>query len=151
MTAFVGYKENLLSQVKLLELISKLKPNNTYCFLRWNHKVSGIQKFTEKTITNDKFPMLEGQIFNHEFELRWKYKQNNNYEVLFLSINDASSEFQPLGGEWQTEERQAYFYPFTETRFPKDFDYPDNLHIKQRYFLDKTTATVHFIALTVEK
>ena len=70
---------------------------------------------------------------------------------MFLSINGQNSEFQPLGKDWQIEERNAHFYQKTETRFPKGFDYPEDLNIKQRYFQDKTTATVHFVALTVEK
>jgi hypothetical protein len=149
MTAFVGYKEHPLSDSELLDLINKLATENTYYFLRWTHGVSGIHKIKEKLI-NKKFPVLEGQIFNHEFELRWKHKRNNTYEVLLLSINGVNSEFQPLGKEWQIEERKAYFHPSTETRFPKGFDItPTNLKIKQRYFQDKTTATVHFVALTI--
>jgi hypothetical protein len=150
MTAFVGYKEHPLSASDLFQLINKLTTDNTYYFFRWTHTVSGVHKIQEKPIDN-LFPMLEGQIFNHQFELRWKYKQNNTYDVLLLSMNHENSGFQPLGKEWRVEERNAYFYPFTETRFPKGFNYPDNLEIKQRYFQDKATATVHFVALTVEK
>ncbi|MFM5900927.1 MAG: hypothetical protein ACKO9R_07245 [Dolichospermum sp.] len=144
MTAFVGYKENPLSDAELVNLINSLATENTYYFLYWTNEVSGIK---EQMI--DKFPMLEGQMFNHEFELRWKYKKDNTYEVLLLSMNGANSEFKPLEKEWQIEERNAYFYPSTETRFPKDFNYPKHLEIKQRYFLDQTTATVHFVALTL--
>jgi hypothetical protein len=146
MTAFVGYKEHPLSDSELLDLINNLATENTYYFLRWTHGVSGI---TQEELTDDKFPMLEGQMFNHQLELRWKYKKNNTYEVLLLSINGTNSEFQPLGEHWQIQERKAYFYQSTETRFPKGFDYPSNLDIKQRYFQDKTTATVHFVALTI--
>lgn len=146
MKPFVGYQENPLSVSDLLELIDKLKTENTYYFLRWTNKVSGIIKQIP-----DKFPMLEGQMFNDEFELRWKYKQNNAYEVLLLTTGKNYHDFQELGKNWQIEERNAHFYPVTETRFPKGFNYPDNLNIKQRYFQDKTTATVHFVALTLEK
>ena len=146
MTAFVGYKENPLSDTELVNLINSLATENTYYFLYWTNEVSGIK---EQMI--DKFPMLEGQMFNDQFELRWKYKKDNTYEVLLLSMNGANSEFKPLEKEWQIEERNAYFYPSTETRFPKGFNYPKHLEIKQRYFLDQTTATVHFVALTVEK
>ncbi|MDD1428034.1 hypothetical protein MEO94_27005 [Dolichospermum sp. ST_sed9] len=148
MKPFVGYQEKPLSVSDLLELIGKLKIENTYYFLRWTHRVSGIIK---EKLTDDQFPMLEGQIFNDQCELRWKHKKQNTYEVLFLSINGQNSEFEPLGKDWQIEERNAHFYQKTETRFPKGFDYPEDLNIKQRYFQDKTTATVHFVALTVEK
>ncbi|MBE9235918.1 hypothetical protein IQ227_07705 [Anabaena aphanizomenioides LEGE 00250] len=144
MTAFVGYKENPLSDTELVNLINSLATENTYYFLRWTNEVSGIR---EQMI--DKFPMLEGQMFNDQFELRWKYKKDNTYEVLLLSMNGANSEFKPLEKEWQIEERNAYFYPSTETRFPKGFNYPKHLEIKQRYFLDQTTATFHFVALTL--
>ena len=62
MKPFVGYQENSLSVSALLELIDKLKTENTYYFLRWTNKVSGIIKQIP-----DKFPMLEGQMFNDEF------------------------------------------------------------------------------------
>ncbi|MBK1986925.1 hypothetical protein A0J48_005095 [Sphaerospermopsis aphanizomenoides BCCUSP55] len=151
MNTFVGYKEKPLSVPELLIVINELKTDNTHYFLRCTHEVSGIQTLKKKPITEDKFPMLEGQIFNHEFELRWKHKRNNTYEVLLLTTGENHDNFQQLGQDWQIEERKAHFYQSTETRFPKGFDYPDNLHIKQRYFLDKITATVHFISLTVEK
>lgn len=150
MTAFIGYKEHPVSVEYLLELINKSITDNTYYFLRWTHRVSGINKLQKNSISDQfRFPMLEGQIFNDQFELRWKYKKDNTYEVLLLSMNGANSEFKPLEKEWQIEERNAYFYPSTETRFPKGFNYPKHLEIKQRYFLDQTTATVHFVALTL--
>ena len=146
MKPFVGYQENPLSVSDLLGLIDKLKTENTYYFLRWTNRVSGIIENP-----SDDFPMLEGQMFNEEFELRWRYKKNNTYEVLFLTTGENHHEFQGLGENWQVEERNAHFHQKTETRFPKDFKYPGNLNIKQRYFQDKTTATVHFVALTLEK
>ena len=148
MKPFVGYQEKPLSVSDLLELIDKLKTENTYYFLRWTNRVSGIIENP-----SDDFPMLEGQMFNEEFELRWRYKKNNTYEVLFLTTGENHHEFQGLGENWQVEERNAQFYQKTETRFPKGFNYPENLNIKikQRYFQDKTTATVHFVALTLEK
>ncbi|MBD2137677.1 hypothetical protein H6F32_08780 [Anabaena sp. FACHB-1237] len=156
MTAFIGYQEHPLSVDNLLVLIHKLInksiTDNTYYFLRWTHGVSGIYKLEKNSISDQfQFPMLEGQIFNHQLELRWKYKKNNTYEVLLLSINGEDQDFQALDKKWYTEDRQANFYPPTETRFPKVFSYPDpeKLQIKQRYFQDQTTATVHFIALTL--
>lgn len=146
MKPFVGYQKKPLSVSNLLTLINELKTENTYYFLRWTHRVSGI--INEK-VTDDQFPMLEGQMFNDEFELRWRYKKNTTYEVLLLTTGENHHEFQELGKNWQVEERNAHFYQKTETRFPKDFDYPKHLNIKQRYFQDKTTATVHFVALTL--
>ncbi len=146
MNAFVGHKKNPLSVPELLTLINELKTENTYYFLRWTHGVSGIIK---EKLTDDQFPILEGQMFNDEFELRWKHKQNNTYEVLLLTISENHHNFQLLGKEWQIEEREAHFYPKTETRFPKEFKGTEKLKVKQRYFQDKTTATTHFVALTL--
>ncbi|TFI54820.1 hypothetical protein BLD44_007405 [Mastigocladus laminosus UU774] len=147
MKAFVGYKKEPLSVTELLDLIKELTTETSYYFLRWTHKVSGI---IEKSPTNDQFPMLEGQMFNHECELRWKYKQKNTYEVLLLSVAGEYPEFERLGEDWQTQKRNAHLYSPTETRFPKGFS-PTNLDIAQRYFIDTKTATVHFVALTIGK
>jgi len=147
MNPFVGYKLEPISVDDLLKLIQKLKTENTYFFHRWSNKVSGI---IQSAPIKDDFPMLEGQIFNHQYELRWKYKQKNTYEVLLLSIIDNHSDFQPLDNDWFVEERNAHLYPPTETRFPKDFIFPE-VNIKQRYFLDRKTANVHFVALTVNQ
>ncbi|MDK2408968.1 hypothetical protein QHH11_10090 [Aphanizomenon sp. PH219] len=171
MKPFVGYQEKPLSVPDLLRLIDKLKTENTYYFLRWTNKVSGI---IEKL--PDKFPMLEGQMFNHQFELRWKHKRQNTYEVLLLTIDDNHHGFTKLAETWEIEPNDekkfpSYAYPAhgyrpEETRFPQKFIYADSLDIRliteesnkpnkpklaQRYFLDKKTATVHFVALTVEK
>ncbi len=147
MNAFVGYKPKPLAVDDLLELISRLKTANTYFFYRRSDSVSGI---ISEAPTNEQFPMVEGQIFNHQFELRWKHKRQNSYEVLFLGNVDHHPDFTALENDWLIEERNAHLYPPTETRFPKGFDYPA-LDIKQRYFLDQKTANVHFVALTVDR
>jgi len=146
-TAFVGYKSQPLSVDSLVELIKKLKTENTYFFYRWSNRVSGI---IPEVPTSENFPMLEGQLFNHQYELRWKYKQKNTYKVLLLSITDNHSDFDSLDNDWFVEERNAYLYPPTETRYPKDFIFP-KVDIKQRYFLDRKTASVHFVALTLDQ
>ncbi|GBO53391.1 hypothetical protein APA_1298 [Pseudanabaena sp. lw0831] len=145
MSAFVGISQKLLSADELQNLISKLANDSSYYFLRWANRVSGITK----KLGN--FPMLEGQMFNSELELRWKQK-GANYEAFLLSSTAREyPNFEPLDREWETEDKDAYFYPPTETRFPKGFDYPPELKIGQRYFRDKKTATVHFVALTIKK
>lgn len=98
MKPFIGYQEKPLSVPDLLRLIDKLKTENTYYFLRWTNKVSGI---IEKL--PDKFPMLEGQMFNHQFELRWKHKRQNTYEVLLLTIDDNHHGFTKLAETWEIE------------------------------------------------
>lgn len=146
MSNFVGFKE-AVSVTKLLELINKFPTKSSYYFLRWTHAVSGIRKEQPK---ETEFPMLEGQMFSHDFELRWKYKQQNNYELLLLSINGNHHDFELLGEDWLVQEHNAYIYPATETRFPKGFK-TQNVDVTQRYFIDKKTATVHFVALTTKK
>ncbi|RAM51039.1 MAG: hypothetical protein C6Y22_11670 [Hapalosiphonaceae cyanobacterium JJU2] len=147
MKAFVGYKKEPLSVTELLDLIKEFTTETSYYFLRWTHKVSGI---IEESPTNAQFPMLEGQMFNHECELRWKYKQKDTYEVLLLSVAGEYPDFTKIGEDWQTQQRNAHLYSPTETRFPKGF-YSPNLDIAQRYFIDTKTATVHFVALTIGK
>jgi hypothetical protein len=148
-TAFVGYKSQPLSVDDLVELIRTFNREDTYFFQRWSNRVSGI---IQSAPTNDDFPMLEGQMFNYQHELRWKYKKHNTYEVLLLSITDNHPDFNSLDNDWLVEERNAHLYPPTETRFPKDFVFPEKgLDIKQRYFLDQKTASVHFVALTIDQ
>ena len=71
------------------------------------------------------------------------------YEVLLLSTTKEYG-FSPVGHEWDTEIRQAHVYPNTETRFPRKFKVEFS-NIAQRYFIDKKTSTVQFIALTSTK
>jgi len=146
MSAFVGTSHKLLSVDELQSLIDKLANESSYYFLRWANRVSGI---TKDSIKREDFPIPEGQMFNEELELRWKQK-GANYEALLLSKSASNyPDFVALDREWETEDRAALFYPETETRFPKGFNYPKNLNIAQRYFRDKQTATVHFVALTI--
>ncbi|BAZ66655.1 hypothetical protein NIES4106_14070 [Fischerella sp. NIES-4106] len=169
MKAFVGYKKQPLSVSELLELIPKFIVEPSYYFLRWTHKVSGI---VENIPTETDFPMMEGQMFNHKCELRWKYKQKNTYEVLLLSINENHHDFELVGKNWRIEPSEtknfpsnaypAYGYRPEETRFPKKLIFPKDLDIRlqaennkkpklaQRYFIDNETSTVQFVALTVE-
>ncbi|BAZ02574.1 hypothetical protein NIES37_65870 [Tolypothrix tenuis PCC 7101] len=145
MTAFVGVKEKLLSVAKLLDLIQEFAIEPSYYFLRWTHKVSDNWK---QVPTENDFPMLEGQMFNQNCELRWKYKRKDSYEVLLLSVAGEYADFSPVGKDWDIQDRNAHLYGSTETRFPKGF--PEKAaNIAQRYFIDKQTSTVHFVALTI--
>jgi hypothetical protein len=147
MKPFVGVKNKLLLVGELLTLIEELATESTYYFLRWTHKVS--DNWRQKPSAKD-FPMLEGQMFNQNYELRWKYKQKDSYEVLLLSVAGEYSDFLPVGKDWETQDRNAHLHSPTETRFPKGF--PDQeSDIGQRYFIDKQTSTVHFVALTIKK
>ncbi|NEP77855.1 MAG: hypothetical protein F6K17_14085 [Okeania sp. SIO3C4] len=141
---FVGTKQ-LNSVDELRELLTKNSNENSYYFLRWSHKVSGIVKNLPS-----EFPSSEGQMFNEKLELRWK-KNNKGYQILLLSNADPLPEFSPLGKTWKTKLRDAFFYDKEnrETRFPRKFKV-ECPNIAQRYFLDAQTATVHFIALTVK-
>jgi len=190
MNPFVGYKSAPLSVDNLVELILEFKIENTYFFYRRTDSVSGI---IQEAPTRSKFPMIEGQMFNYEYELRWKYKRENTYEVLLLTIGNKHNDFNILGKEWKIEpcngeKFPSYAYPaygygsiqihsdepnsnkilYDENRFPKRFIYDNTLDIRykgekdnelkltqlklaQRYFLDKETNVVHFVALTIEK
>ncbi len=147
MNPFVGFSEKDLSVTLLLEIIKSLSSPSSYYFLRWTDRVSGI---IQDNPTAAQFPMLEGQMFNHDYELRWKYKRENHYEALLLSSKGEHPSFTPLGEDWLIEEHNAYIYPVTETRFPKGF-HNTNVDVGQRYFRDKKTVTAHFVALTTKK
>jgi len=153
---FIGFKE--VSPDQLMQLITheELAIAPSYYFLRWFHKVSGIQM-----VLPDEFPSPEGQLFNTTLELRWK-QRGTNYEALLLSEAKPDPElgFSLLAGDWECCDRNAYFYDNDETKFPQGFLYqdaegqllkPKEIPVKQRYFQDSRTATVHFVALTVDK
>lgn len=140
---FVGIKK-VSSVEELRELLTQRSSQPSYYFLRWAYKVSGIVK----QLPPD-FLSPEGQMFNADWELRWK-QQKNAYEVLLLSTAEAETGFTTVGQNWDTELRQAHVYRSTETRFPKEF-ISEDIEVAQRYFKDSQTATVHFVALTVSK
>jgi hypothetical protein len=150
------YVRSGLSLDEVKELLEKLATEASYYFVRSPHAVSGIcMKLPEEF-----FPGFEGQMFNADRELRWK-KQGSAYQALLLSRVEADLEgFEPIDKdcEWQICDRTAYFYPLDEPKFPKTFVYKgendekivsNNISIGQRYFQEKRTATVHFVALTV--
>ena len=143
---FVG-RQQVLSADELRQVMLKLATASLPCyyFLRWPHQVSGIISELEE------FPSPEGQMFTSKLELRWKTSKAG-YDLLYLGIAPPPPNlgFQALDGEWGTLDRPAYRFPATETRFPQGFEHRANPKLAQRYFLDTQTATVHFIALTVE-
>lgn len=141
--SFVGIKK-VSSVEELRELLTQRSSQPSYYFLRWAHKVSG---FVEQLPLD--FPSPEGQMFNADWELRWK-RQKTGYEVLLLSDAGAEPGFTSVGQNWDTQLRQAHAYHSIETRFPKEF-IAEGVDIAQRYFRDSQTATVHFVALTVSK
>ncbi|MEQ9356852.1 MAG: hypothetical protein RIG63_21755 [Coleofasciculus chthonoplastes F3-SA18-01] len=166
MSPFVGVYQELLTETELRELVQQQATAPSYYFLRWSHQVSGI---VDKL--PDNFPSPEGQMFNCDRELRWKW-QNEGYSVLVLSNTGEVLGFKSIIDDteyprksenksyWKTEQRPAYGYLTNETRFPRSLIYPQSLDVRntspnqpklaQRYFIAKPTAMVHFVALTVD-
>jgi hypothetical protein len=151
--SFVGIKK-LASVEELRELIAQKSSKPSYYFLCWVHKVSGIVN----QLPPD-FPSPEGQMFNADWELRWK-QQKKGYEVLLLSNTSAEPGFTLVGQNWETQLRKAHVYGSKahvyhsdKTRFPQEFiaEIAEGVNVDQRYFRDSQTATVHFVALTVSK
>lgn len=153
MIGYVGFKQ-VSSSAKLKDFLKQLAVEKNYYFVRSPHAVSGICM----KLPDQFFPGFEGQMFNADRELRWK-KQAHQYEVLILSRVEADLEgFERLTEEWEICDRPACFHDIDETKFPKSFIYKgekdekidsNNISIGQRYFQDKRTATVHFVALTI--
>ncbi len=141
MNAFVGVMQNL-SAPELESLLAKYHTVESRYFLRWAHKVSGIITELADLLSP------EGQMFDRDRELRWK-QQGNQFSVLVLSTK-AEPGFSPISKEWMAQPYRANLYPKTETRFPKGIQ-DGGFNIGQRCFIDAKTATVHFVALTVEK
>lgn len=162
--SFVGFKKvSSVDELKeLLNIYSQKSQQQSYYFLRWVDRVSGIIAKLPEDISNS-----EGQFFNAELELRWK-PESKGYSVLLLRANnqhqDTELGFEKLKGEWEISEKQnAHFYGTDEksniTRFPKEFIYknqnqesinPKQIPLSQINFYNKQTATVHFVALTLK-
>jgi len=139
MSAFVGTKT--CNETELKTLLTELKTEKSYYFLRWYHQVSGfVQSLPDK-------PSPIGQLFDPEKELRWQWK-NNQFQLLLLSRNDFNSEFCPVRGNWTTKQ-VAGILRSNETRFPHRIKGKEIKNLAQRYFIDAETATIHFVALTL--
>ncbi|MFN6540306.1 MAG: hypothetical protein RM021_028700 [Nostoc sp. EkiNYC01] len=149
---YVYHKQLVLTE-ELATLINDLSNSQSYYFLRYSHAVSGICRKLP-----DEIGEIEGQLFNSIYEMRWK-KYKSGYEILILSKEELKLEsFDKLTSDWKICDRNAYWHNPEETRFPKGFTFkgennqsikPENISIKQRYFQDSATATIHFVALTV--
>ncbi|PSB01551.1 hypothetical protein [Merismopedia glauca] len=140
--AYVG--TTFLTEDRLKLLLVDWQTKETYYFLRWCDRVSG---FISQLPEN--FPSPAGQMFNREFELRWK-KQGDKFSVLILSKirKDLGEKWHEIPAKWTYQDRNASMYPVTETRFPKAIQ-SEIVNVGQRYFQDSDTKTIHFIALTV--
>ncbi|PHM10360.1 hypothetical protein [Nostoc sp. 'Peltigera malacea cyanobiont' DB3992] len=147
------YHKQLVADDELGSLITQVSNSQSYYFLRYSHAVSGICKELP-----DERGEIEGQVFNSICEMRWK-KDKSGYDVLILSQQKFDLKgFEKLTGNWKICDRDAYWHNPEETRFPKGFTFkgennqsikPKEISIKQRYFKDSATATIHFVALTV--
>jgi len=157
---YVYHKQFVLTD-ELNKLIAQHSNSESYYFLRYSHAVSGICKKLP-----DERGEIEGQVFNSICEIRWN-KCKLGYQILILSQQEFKLEgFKNLTGNWVISDRDAHWYNPEETRFPKGFIFKDEnnkpikfkdeknepikpISIKQRYFQDSNTATIHFVALTV--
>ena len=142
---FVSIQSNGLSQADLEQLIQRCLTGDTWYCLRSPQTTT----FSAGLPTESSLSSPEGQVFSQVRELRWK-RQGSGYAVLLLSraeIDDPA--LQPLDTEqqWLTRDLNASFYPPTETRFPRGVAYPDGLDIGQRYFINRNTGIVQFVAL----
>ncbi len=146
MSAFVGFKHNV-SESELQQLLNQYKTAKSRYFLRWAHRVSGIEdKLSD-------FPSPEGQMFDRDRELRWR-QQGEQFSVLMLSVHEEEG-FTAIAKQWTAKSYNANLYPKTETRFPRGIRVSkeaqdQEVNVGQRCFIDAQTATVHFVALIAE-
>jgi hypothetical protein len=137
---------------ELRSLLADLASGDCCYFARWAHRVSGMVKAIDDVLLEpDGSP--EGQMFGHNFEVRWKKISQQCYEVLLLHCDKSVTEWQftPVGNGWQVPATplNSHFYDADETRFPQGFELAKKIKLQQRYFQDAMTATVHFVALTI--
>ena len=157
MTAFVGTLSVKTSD-QLKSLLQDLPATSRCYFLRWVHQVSGFSYSLPEG-----FPSPRGEMLTPDFEVRWQ-QTPQGYDLLLLAQDESLSEhgFQALNknSSWTTSEPlPVHLSPKgkphdtaekrQDTRFPKPLIYPDGLKLHQRYFQDKHTETVHFVALTL--
>jgi hypothetical protein len=155
MTAFVGTRSIETSE-QLKSLLQDLPAPSRCYFLRWVHKVSGFSD----SLPED-FPSPKGEMLTPDFEVRWQ-QTRQGYDLLLLAHLEPALNhgFQAFNKDWITSEPlSVHLSPKgksqdteekrQDTRFPKPLVYPDNLKLEQRYFQDKQTGTVHFVALTL--
>ena len=140
-SAFVGTKT--CTETELKTLLTQLQTEKSYYFLRWSHQISGFIH----TLPHQLSPA--GQLFDQEKELRWR-SNSNQFQLLLLSKTDFSPDFLPIPGNWETQEVNAIFRQ-NETRFPNKIKGETPKNLAQRYFLNRETATIHFIALTLKE
>lgn len=139
--AFVAYQ----SGVSLEKLKQQLQVDETvYYYLQYVDRVEGFScQPPERPLSP------EGRMFNASQELRWT-QNREGYDLLWLGTQSPPGEFQTMAGDWEYCDRPAKVYPSSETRLPKgSAAIPKHLDIAQRYFRDRDTAIVHFVALTV--
>jgi hypothetical protein len=132
-------------------------------------RITSLNNPSPENPPTETFPSPEGQLFNSILEIRWK-QQKGGYQVLilssqnqqsiftyqdkqlFLQLEEKKITFKIVKENWEVLEQNTLTHSPTETRFPKNLPQSVNdekVNIAQRYFRDKNTATVHFVALTV--
>ncbi|MEO0377094.1 MAG: hypothetical protein AAF329_21260 [Cyanobacteria bacterium P01_A01_bin.17] len=125
---------------------------DSYFFVRWTHQVSGIKTTLPESLSP------EGQWFTAKGELRWKAQRSGRYDLLWLgqiAPNEVSRlsnlAFTPIQRSWRIYDRPVLLHDRRTPQFPNLFDYPTRLQncLRQRYFRDRDTDIIHFVALTV--
>jgi hypothetical protein len=141
--SYVGH--TTVDREQLLKLLEQCS-GDRFFFLRSTHQVSGILSELPPVLSP------EGQVFNSQIELRWK-AEKQRYRVLLLSRDSELEGFKAIAGDWETEDHPALLHDRRTPQYPNRFVYPSGLEkrIQQRYFRDRTTGIVHFVALTVKK
>ena len=140
MSPFVGVQT--VETLEALETLVREYQADSYWFLKWPHKVSGFIDQPPKDLSS------EGQLIHADYEIRWKPK-HHLFSVLLLDSKGSKDKFKALEGEWKTREVPGMVYEPPIPKFAKLKRSP--IQVRQRYFIDARTETIHFVALTPQK
>lgn len=143
--------ETVLRPLLTLASADQSEAEESFFFLRWAHRVSGMKAALPETLSP------EGQWFSELGELRWK-RDRHGYQVLWLGQQRPQDVEQlshlawtAIDRQWQFVDQPVLLHDRRTPQFPHLFDYPTRLQnrLRQRYFRDAETDIVHFVALTV--
>lgn len=143
---FVGVRGTPIDQNQLQDILKQAFGDAADCWhcLRWPDRISPFGQGVP-----EEFSCQEGQVFSPTRELRWTYSHQDLYDVLLLSTTGAMKGFEPLGDQWEIKDLSAVSGVSEPSRRFGVPAQPQDLELGQRYFMDRISGVVQFVALRV--